>query len=575
MSQTTQEALSVLALDIGTVFTRALLFEVVEETYHFIASGVTSSTLNEPVNDATIGVLEAIRQLQALTGRILLDEKNMPIVPSQAGGEGIDRLFMTYSIGKQLRIATFGLMGDVSLQSCNKLAATIPGNIVESISLNDPRTIQDQIDDTLVSRPELILFAGGTDRGASRSVKKMAYLIASVLQLIPKEQRAPVVYSGNQLLVKPVKEILDPFTQFNSTVNIRPEMDNEELEQAAEDLAQVVTAVHSNEINTLRRLTPMCNDTPCPSATAIGRITRFLSKVGDPEKGVLSIDLGASATITASAVAGKMDLNVFPVGSAQGFEKFLTATSMSEISQWFPAGTLLEEASDQLWQKTLFPASIPMTHEALTVDQAAYRQLLRYIMNELSARGVLAQNGYETILCSGSALTQAGNPAQLLMLLLDGIQPKGISTFILDSHAILSTLGAIARTLPLLPVQVLESTAFANLATVISTTSALRPGNLALRARLQYTNGKSQEVKVKQGTLAVLPLRTGESAMLELELNPTVQVETGELADTHFKVNGGLCGLIIDARGRPLTLPTNIARREELLQRWNSMLNIK
>ena len=575
MSPANQEALSVLALDIGTVHTRALLFDVVEETYHFIAAGIAPSTQKSPLNDVILGVLDAIRQLQKLSGRIILNQQNNLIVPSLAGGEGIDRFYITYSVGKPMRLATFALMSDVSHQSVNRLAATTPGLLVESIHLNDSRTIHDQIDAVLQARPDLILFAGGTDRGASRSVKKMAGLIGAILQLIPQGQRPPVVFSGNQLLTKQVKEALDSLTQFTGTANVRPEMDSEELDQASEELARLVTTLQTAEIDGLKRLEPLSSDAPCPSATAIGRITRFLSKVGDPEKGVLSIDLGASTTITASALAGKLDLNVFPVGSAYGFERFLQATSMSEIAQWLPAGIPLEEARDQVWQKTLFPTTLPLTHAALTVEQAAYRQLLRYIMRELETRGVLLENGYETILCSGAALTQAGSPMQLLLMLLDGLQPRGLTSLILDSHSILSTLGAIARTLPLLPVQVLESASFTNLATVVSASGSLRAGSLALQARLEYASGKVREVKVKQDTLAVLPLRTGETATLELNLNRLVQVEAAELADNRFKVNGGLCGLVIDARGRPLQLPANAARREELLQRWNAMLNSK
>jgi hypothetical protein len=511
--------------------------------------------------------------LQTLTGRILLDPHNNLILPGQVGGEGVDRMFITYSIGKQLKIATFGLMNDVSLLSINKLAATVPGRVVESISLNDPRPLQQQIDDTVQAYPDLILFAGGTDRGAARSMKKMADLIAAILQLFPRNERPPVVYSGNQLLIKPFKDLFGLYSQFSTTANIRPDMDNEFLDQATEDLAKVVTSLRTDENDGFKRLALLSNDSPCPSAVALGRMTRFLSKVGDPEKGILSIDLGATSTTVASAVAGDLNLHVLPVGSAQGFATFLKSTPFSDIAQWFPTGINPEDALDQLWQKTLFPASIPMTPEGLSVELAAYRQLLRFIMRELAARGSLAENGYEAILCSGSALTQVAAPNQLLMMLLDGLQPKGISTIILDSHSILSALGTIARTLPLLPVQVLESTAFINLATVVSTEGLLRAGALALHTELQYSDGKVLEFEVKQGSIAVLPLKSGESAILELHINHSLQVESLALADTRFKVNGGLCGLVIDARGRPIKLPMNPRIREELLARWNSMLN--
>jgi hypothetical protein len=572
MNPANQEALSVLAIDIGTINTHALLFEIVDESYFLIGAGTTPTTTNLPVKDVLPGVIGAIHQLQELTGRILLNPKDDLIIPSQVDGVGIDRLYITFSIGKKLKLVTFGLMDDVSVQSVKKLAATVPGETVESISLNDPRTIHQQIDDVIRSRPDLILFAGGTDRGSTRAVKKMADLLVAILQVIPKPQRPPVVFCGNQSLVKPIKNMLEAYTQFESTSNIRPEMDNEELDQASEDVARVITTIQASEVEGFQKLIRLCNDSPCPTTIAIGRITRFLSKVGDPEKGVLSIDLGASATITASAVAGKLDLNILPVGSGEGLAEFLRVMPFSEITRWFPAEIDLEEARDQIWQKTLFPASIPMTLEALTIEQAVYRQMLHYIMYELSTRGVLAPNGYETILCSGMALTQGSNPNQLLMMLLDGLQPRGISTLILDSHSILSTLGAISRTLPLLPVQVLESSAFANLATVVSPVSSLRAGAVVLRGSLEYSNQKIRTFEVKQGGFTVLPLRAGDTATLELVLSHNVQVESTELAETRFKVNGSVCGVVIDARGRPIRLPKKPEIRAELFSRWNGML---
>jgi hypothetical protein len=39
-----------------------------------------------------------------------------------------------------------------------------------------------------------------------------------------------------------------------------------------------------------------------------------------------------------------------------------------------------------------------------------------------------------------------------------------------------------------------------------------------------------------------------------------------------FKVFGGLCGVVIDARGRPLTLPADPELRRQTLQHWASIL---
>jgi hypothetical protein len=39
-------------------------------------------------------------------------------------------------------------------------------------------------------------------------------------------------------------------------------------------------------------------------------------------------------------------------------------------------------------------------------------------------------------------------------------------------------------------------------------------------------------------------------------------------------VQGGLCGLIFDARGRPLRLPKNNSERFEILTNWRKSLGI-
>lgn len=568
----TQDTLSVLALDIGTDNTRALLFDVVEGAYHFISAGTAASTHKAPLHDVTLGVMEAINQLQEITGRTLLNQRTGLIVPSQPGNEGVDRLFITYSSGSPLKIATFGLMDDVSMQSLHKLAGTLHGNLVQSVSLNDRRPIHDQIDETLLAQPELVLFAGGTDRGATRSVKKMATLLAAILRLIPLEQRPPVVFSGNQLMVKAVKEVLDGVAKVTTTQNIRPEMDKEEIDQAAEDLAEVVTQMRVSEINGLGPLASICSDAPCPNATAIGRIVRYLSKVGDPEKGILAIDLGAGSTTTASARAGEVNLNVLPFGSSQGLQPFLERTLFEDIAQWLNPEIDEGAAQDQLWQKTLFPGTVPVTHEGLHIEQAATRQMLNRTMVELAQRGALIENGYESILLSGAAITQVGTPSQILLTILDGLQLQGISTLVLDPNGLLATLGATAKILPILPVQVLETKAFTNLATAITLESNSKIGTTIASARLRKGDKVSKVIEVKQGTLTSLPLKVGETATLELSLGRTAHIASFDLAETSFKVRGGLCGIVIDSRGRPLVLPSDKAKRGVLFQLWRDAL---
>jgi hypothetical protein len=154
-----------------------------------------------------------------------------------------------------------------------------------------------------------------------------------------------------------------------------------------------------------------------------------------------------------------------------------------------------------------------------------------------------------------------------MLTLLDGLQPVGITTLVLDQNGLTAALGAAGTINPLLPVQVLESGAFVNLGTVISPMSEAPFGTPILRARLEYENKNEVKVEVKHGTLHMLPLARGESAHLYLEaLGPT---NLGMARPGRgVKVVGGVLGAVIDARGRPLRLPEDETRRQELLKKW-------
>ncbi len=77
------DAESVLAVDIGSVNTRALLFDVVDGQYHFISSGVAPSTTGAPFRDVSEGVSQAVKRLQENIGRVLIDKDGLLIIPSQ------------------------------------------------------------------------------------------------------------------------------------------------------------------------------------------------------------------------------------------------------------------------------------------------------------------------------------------------------------------------------------------------------------------------------------------------------------------------------------------------------------
>jgi hypothetical protein len=562
------DAESVLTIDIGSVNTRALLFDVVDGQYHFLAGSVAPSTSGPPFFDIAEGVHIALTHLQEITNRPILDGENRVMVPSQQDGSGVDRLGITFSAGRDLNVVTVGLLGEVSLESASRLAASSYLKIVDSIGLNDRRTTDEQVDAILRAGPDLIILAGGTEKGASRSVSKLVDLVLLACKVLPSEKRPKVIYSGNQALAKRIQEVVGKVTEVIVTPNIRPTFDLEDLNPAMHTLAQIQATLRAQQLGGLANLSVSSNEPPLPNASAVGRLVRFLSEYYDPSKGVLGVDLGATSTVLAAGRAGKLHLNVMrPLGMGAGMATLLQRTPMDEILQWLPVDVPEAEVRDHLWQKSLYPTSLPMTTTTLAIEMAAARQILRLATAEMLERYPALNMAFEPIFISGATLAQGIAPVQSLLAVLDGLQPTGVTTLFLDPYGLMAALGTVASGNSVLPIQILDSGTFVNLASVISPVSDARPGTVILKVKVVSDQGNFT-TEVKQGSIVTLPVRLGQQVQVFLNPQHGTFIDPRWRPNSGFKLAGGMCGVVIDARGRPLRLPEDAAKRRETILRW-------
>src|SRR4029077_9039948 len=93
---------SILATDCGSTTTKAILIERRPEGYRLIARGEAPTTVEAPFEDVTRGVLNAVREVEELVGRKLLEGDR--IVSPQQGDEGVDLYVSTSSAGGGLQM---------------------------------------------------------------------------------------------------------------------------------------------------------------------------------------------------------------------------------------------------------------------------------------------------------------------------------------------------------------------------------------------------------------------------------------------------------------------------------------
>jgi len=569
---------SLLAIDVGGVTTRAMLFDDVDGRYRFLGVGTAPTTINAPYKDVAEGVRRALERLQEITGRELIGADERLIIPSTLDGSGVDTVAATISAGPPLKVLVIGLLEDISVESARHLAMTTYTRVVESIGLNDRRKTEVRLDAILRLRPDLVLAAGGTEGGASQSILRLLEAVGLANYLLPGNQKMEVLFVGNQSIKEEIKDSIGKLGPLHFAPNVRPLLEGEQLGPAQVSLATIAREIRSDRYRGVEDLNSYSMGGLLPTATAFGRVIRFLSKIYDADKGVLGVDIGASATTIAMAFSGQLWQGVYPeYGLGRGLVELPEHCKMSDVTRWLHMDIPEGYVREVLYTKALYPSSVPATLEDLAIEQALARQMLQLAMKRTLE--VLPEKngfvkigltpGYEPVVASGSVVTRAPNHAQSLLTLLDGLQPIGITTLVMDQNHLAPALGAAAAVNPVLAAQVLESSTFLNLGTVISPVGVGRPGTPALRVRVTYASGGEASLDVKEGSLELVHLPLGQKAQLQLQPLHRYDIGMGGPGrGGSLRVVGGVFGVVIDARGRPLALPQDAGKRRDMIGKW-------
>ena len=568
---------SILAIEVGSATTRAALFDVVEGQYRFVAAGKAPSTAEAPFRDIGIGVREAISSLQEITGGRLLGQNGSLIAPSQPDGSGVDSVVATISAGPIVRTVIVGLLTDVSMESARRLAESTYSRVVEALDLSDRRKPERQLDAILRARPDLVILTGGTDGGASRSMMKMLETVGLACYLMPRQKRPMALYAGNRELAGDVQELLGEHTgMLKISHNVRPALDEEDATSASGELAALFVNLRQRQLKGVDELNIWTGGNILPTSYAQGRMVRFLSRQYESTRGLLSVNVGASATTVAAGFGGGLVLRTYPqFGLGENLSGLLQHTDLESIMRWLPLDISPNTLREYLFQKSLYPGTIPATSDDQAIAQAITRQVMHLAVR--AARRSFPSGGrasrdvlppLDLIIAGGGAVSDGLSLGQSLLMLLDAIQPVGILPILIDQNNLLPLLGGAAARNNYLPVQVIDSGAFIGLGTVVSVTASAKYGEQILRAKMTYSDGTDARVDLKFGGLEVLPLPGGQSARLSLQPLQRADAGLGPGRSGSVTVTGGAMGVVIDGRGRPLQLPSDPVRRRETIKKW-------
>ncbi len=560
---------TILAIDFGTSSTRAALIDVVEGQFRHVASGQAPSTFNAPYFDVMEGLRNALEDLTTVTGRRMLNDSAQLITPVDQDGYGADIIAATVSGGPALRTVLVGLLPEFSLGAAKVAADSAYLNVVETFSLNDRRTSQQQIDALVAARPEFIVLAGGRDGGARESILRLAETIGLGAYRLGGDKRH-VLYVGNEALKDRVTQMLKPITTVTAAPNIQPTVGT--IAPIMGDVGRAAAAARAAQVAGLSDITAYAQGRLIPTAQAAGTLIQFMSKGTTPWKRILFADVGSQSTALAYASQGDLVLNIRPdLGVGVSAERTLEAEGVEAFGRWLPGEPAEDAIRDFVIYKSRVAAStVPVTADDLYAELALARAALRAAVRK--ARGKWPRQGpsprLDLIIGAGATLGQAPHPGLAAMALLDAVGPLGATTLMLDRQHLTAALGAVGYFNPLAAVQSLEGGALLTLGTAVSISHTARAGDLLASAKLVDDAGREAVVEVHAGAIEVIALGLGQTGKLTLKPKGRADVGFGPGRTGTLKVIGGQVGLILDGRGRPMLPPRDPAERAERLQQW-------
>lgn len=566
----------ILAVDVGSVNTRAVLLDVVEGGYRFVSHGQSASTVGAPWHDVLAGVYDVLGQIADATGREIVDGDGDLVRALPRSGRGVSGFVASASAGQPIRAILFGLVPGYSLHSGQRAAESIYLTLVDTFALDDPRTPEQQVKVLLNTAADLVIVVGGTDGGATGVMRAHLDTLLLAYGLMKPAARPPVLFAGNHALAVEFLEKADALGfRLLIAENVRPALRTEYLGDAQEKLASFYGEKRANNTPGMGELASWAGKGIEPTAHGFGRIVHLLAGLNGGN--ALGIDLGSMATSVAASIGGRQTLNVFgQLGMGHSAKEAAGLIPLASIRRWLTTdGVEDEDILNYLWNKSAFPHTIPASRSELEIEYAAAREAIRYAVTSARQSWQAGPAGgplphFDTILLSGATLSQTPRDGWSLLMALDALLPVGVSRMLLDPYGLAAALGGVAPLSPQAVVQALDAGALYDLGVVVSLRGPGRPGEVVLSGTLKPEGASEpQPFEVAHGEIVRVPLAYGQRATLTLR--PVRQ--GGERSRRKLTVTGGALGVVIDARGRPLRFPRGDDARRERLRAWQQAAN--
>jgi hypothetical protein len=268
---------------------------------------------------------------------------------------------------------------------------------------------------------------------------------------------------------------------------------------------------------------------------------------------VVLLDVTGGATSFIHARPDGVVLGVHErLGAGAAADRVVARAGLDRVRRWIPRAIEAPALLERVFNRARWPDAIPASVLALSLEMALAREAIAHALADAERAGVSLDRPLAApLLVLTGRLADLPRPAQTLLVAIDAYGPTAptlVSRAPGDALVAAGALAARGRVATMPPV-----------ADPIGIVAAMWPRRSAV-VRVRDANGVVEE-KVTRGSFLLIPTKGAVEIVM-----PGVTVRPS--AD-HLEL-----GVVIDARGRPLSLPPRDAERIPTLARWYGALDV-
>jgi uncharacterized protein (TIGR01319 family) len=529
--------------------------------------------------------------LEELSNRKLLDGENI-ISPTQ-GETGVDIYISTSSAGGGLQMMVGGVVKSMTGESAQRAALGAGAIVMDVLASNDGRMYHEKVQRIRQLRPDMILLSGGIDGGTVTHVVELAEILeaANPKPRLGMNYKLPVIYAGNKNAREPIKERLGKITDLITVDNIRPTLEEENLQPSRDKIHDLFMEHVMAQAPGYKKL---MNWTDAPIMPTPGAVGEIIKKIADAENiSVVGVDIGGATTDVFSVFQRQFNRTVSAnLGMSYSVCNVLAESGFDNVARWVPFDMDETALTNRIGNKMIRPTTIPQSLEALIIEQAIAREALRLSFEQhkefaVQLKGVQTERTIsdafeqtssgetlvnlmelDMLVGSGGVLSHAPRRHQAGRMLIDAFLPEGITQLAVDSIFMMPQLGILSTIHPAAAVEVFEKDCLIRLGTCIAPVGKAKSDQIMLHYEITLPEGViSGELKFGELKLIPAPFES-----LKAKLTPGKGLDVGagknELLETN--IYGGVVGIILDGRGRqPFHLEDNTEDRVSQLKEWS------